>query len=375
MISRLLKSVIQTKMYRGKAILVMGPRQVGKTTLVKMLVKECSGKTLFLNCDDPAVRSMLDHPTLGALSRMVGTAKLLVIDEAQRVMDIGITLKLIIDNLPDAQCLVTGSSAFELSNKINEPLTGRKFEYHMYPISVEELIQHTTEFEEKRLLETRLIFGMYPDVINNPGDERDVLMNLTTSYLYKDLFAFQDIRKPQILSRFLEAVALQLGSEVSISELANVVGVDVKTLEKYLDLLEKSFIIFRLRSFSRNERNEIKKSRKIYFYDNGIRNAVISNFKPLSLRTDTGALWENFLVSERMKRNTYHSLYPHTWFWRTKQQQEIDYLEDVDGELSAFEFKWKENKKTSFPVTFTKAYPEAKLTVIHPGNYGGFVCK
>jgi hypothetical protein len=239
----------------------------------------------------------------------------------------------------------------------------------MLPFSTKELIQHTNEQEENRMLHNRLLYGFYPDVVNNRGNEREILVSLTSSYLYKDIFSFQDVRKPEIIEKLLQALALQIGSEVSIHELSQLLGVDSGTVLRYIDLLEKSYIIFHLRSFSRNVRNELKKSLKIYFFDNGIRNALLSNFTPMDIRNDTGALWENFMISERVKRNNYDLNYCNPWFWRTTQQQEVDYIEEKDGILNAFEFKWKTGKTTRLPLTFSGNYPNHSFHSVSPENY------
>ena len=348
---------------------MLGPHQAGKTTLLRALTAEQPDPSVWLNCDEPDIRKILQDPTSSLLRNLVGNATLVIIDEAQRVKNIGLTLKLITDQLSSVQLIATGSSSLELANEINEPLTGRKIEYLLLPFSSEELIQHHGLLEEKRLLSQRLIYGLYPDVVIHPGKERRTLQNLSSSYLYKDIFRFQDVRKPEVLETLLEALALQICSEVSYHELAQTVGIDSATVRRYIDLLEKNFVLFRLRSFSRNLRNELKKSRKIYFYDNGVRNAIINNFQSLDLRTDQGALWENFLVSERQKYLHFHEIHANRYFWRTKQQQEIDYLEDRDGRLYAYEFKWKDRRKTSFPKTFQSAYPDSFTQVVTPENY------
>ena len=377
MISRIIYKSLNDELFTKKALLVLGPRQAGKTTLLRTLISNRPELSVWLNCDEPDVRSILQSPTSSLLSNLVGNATLVVIDEAQRVKNIGLTLKLITDQLTTVQLIATGSSSLELANEINEPLTGRKIEYLLLPFSTEELIEDHGLLEERRLLSQRLIYGMYPDVVNNPSKEQRILQNLSGSYLYKDVFRFQDIRKPEILETLLEALALQVCSEVSYHELAQTVGVDAATVRRYIDLLEKAFVIFRLRSFSRNLRNELKKSRKIYFYDNGIRNAIINNFQPVDLRPDRGALWENFMVSERQKYLYFHELYSNRYFWRTKQQQEIDYLEDRDGQLFAYEFKWnsKSSSISRLSKTFLNAYPNSTLRVITPENYTTWLVK
>lgn len=373
MIKRQLKQLINKRLFNGKAIILTGPRQVGKTTLLRMLMDESDRKTLFWNCDEPDIRQKLSSPTSTQLKADTAAADLVLIDEAQRVRDIGITLKLLIDNCPEKQIIVTGSSAMELSNAINEPLTGRKYAYNVLPLSEDELIAEFGKTEENRLLERRMLFGTYPDVVNNQGEETELLNNIVNSYLYKDIFDFQDVRKPEIIEQLLQALALQIGSEVSFNELGRLLGMNSQTVQRYVDLLEKTFVIFHLRSFSRNMRNELKKSRKIYFYDNGVRNALIGDFKPMKLRQDAGALWENFLVSERVKHNSYSLFYGKSYFWRTQQQQEIDYLEDADGTLHTYEFKWNSVKHPKITSAFAQNYPNHTYTIVNPENYQDFV--
>lgn len=373
MISRILEDKIEKNLFQKKAILLVGPRQVGKTTLLQQIMRRIDKKSLYWNCDEPDIRTMLTLPSSTALKAKIGDAELLFIDEAQRVKDIGVTLKLMVDNCPDKQLIVTGSSALEMSNTMNEPLTGRKYEYKLLPFSVEELVARTSELEESRMLETRLIYGSYPDVVLNPGNESKILNNIVSSYLYKDIFTFQDVRKPEIIERMLQALALQVGSEVSFNELGNFLGIDSMTVRRYVDLLEKSYIIFHLHSYSRNLRTELKKSMKIYFYDNGVRNALITNYSPLDLRNDVGQLWENYLIVERLKHNIYSDFYGSYYFWRTTQQQEIDYIEDYNGILHSYEFKWNSHKKTSIVKTFANNYPDHTYEVINRENYMSFV--
>ncbi len=373
MIDRKLFQVLKSRIKKGKVIILTGPRQVGKTTLLRELQASFSEKTLWLNCDEPDIRKYLTEVTSTQLGKLIGNATIILIDEAQRVKNIGLTLKLLIDNFPDKKVIVTGSSALELSNEVNEPLTGRKYEFNLLPISVGEMVDYSSRIEENRLLESRLIYGMYPEVILSEGDEEITLRNICDSYLYKDIFAYQDVRKSEVIAALLEALALQIGSEVSYQELARLLKIDQATVIRYIDLLEKSFVVFRLRALSRNVRNEIAKSRKIYFYDNGIRNALIKNYQPMSLRSDMGALWENYLVSERKKYLIYSQKEVNTFFWRTSQQQEIDYIEEASGVFDAFEFKWSELKKVKFPITFTQNYPIKNTSVINPATYFDFV--
>jgi predicted AAA+ superfamily ATPase len=373
MINRLIEKAIIEKFDKRKIIILSGARQVGKTTIARKIADKSKLKTLWLNGDEPDVRKMLTDVTSVELIVLVGNHKLLVIDEAQRITNIGITLKLMIDNLKDVQIFATGSSSFDLANLINEPLTGRKYDYFLFPLSFNELVNHTNLLDEKRNLENRLIYGSYPDVINHPGEEREILKTLSDSYLYKDLFAFEQLKKPAILEKLLQALALQMGNQVSYNELGQLIGADNQTVERYIDLLEKSYVIFRIGTLSRNLRNELKKTRKIYFYDNGIRNAIINDFSRLELRTDVGALWENYLISERMKINHYSRRWANTFFWRTRAQQEIDYIEERDGRLFAYEFKWNPKRKVRIPSTFTKAYPQAETEILSKDNYVSFL--
>jgi len=374
MIARDVYSQLKNRLFQGKVIILTGARQIGKTTLLNQLTAEVdSDQVIKLNCDEPDIQQSLENVTSTELKTLIGKHQLVLIDEAQKVNNIGQTLKLIADNIPNVQVVATGSSAFELRNKLNEPLTGRKFEFKMYPFSEKELVNNSSILEEKRLLERRLIWGMYPDVVNKPSDSQLILRELTNSSLYKDILAFRDIRNPDSLSKLLTLLALRVGSEVSYNELAQSLGLDKETVERYIDLLEKVYVIFKLNSFSRNIRNELKKSKKIYFYDNGVRNAIINNFQPVSLRTDAGALWENFMISERRKYIDYQSVYSNVYFWRTHSQQEIDYLEERDGKLHAFEFKWNMNKKSKVPSLFATAYADFEFNVVTPVNYLDFI--
>jgi predicted AAA+ superfamily ATPase len=369
MIERKLSKIIQAQLFKGKAIILVGSRQVGKTTLLGELVRQSDKRILSLNCDEPEVQTILTDTNVAKLRTIIGNNELVVIDEAQKVNNIGLTLKLIVDNIKDVQVIATGSSAFELRNRLNEPLTGRKFEYQMYPISSGEIIDTYGLLEEKRTLENRLVYGSYPDIIMHPEDARRYLTELTQSYLYKDVLSLDSLRKPQLLDKLLQALAFQVGSEVSTNELARTLQTDNKTIDKYLDLLEKCYVIFRLGGLSRNLRTELKRAKKIYFYDNGVRNAVIQQFAPVALRNDMGALWENFFISERMKRNHYSGHYCNSYFWRTTLQQEIDLIEESDGAMTAFEMKWNPSKKVSFSKSFTDAYNVKKTIVISPDNY------
>lgn len=367
-INRELEKRIRERIGKGKAIVLLGPRQTGKTTLIKKIIGS-NDAVISLSGDDSLVREQLSQQNTQEIKRIIGNKKILFIDEAQRIKDIGLTLKIIIDQLQLEQIYVTGSSALEIASEINEPLTGRKWEYMLYPISWSELEQHFGYLDASRQLEQRIIYGSYPDVINNPGDASEILREISGSYLYKDLLIYQGIKKPEILDKLLRALALQIGNEVSYNELSRLIQVDKNTVQVYIDLLEKAFVIFRLQPLSRNLRNEISTSRKIYFYDTGIRNALISNFNPLEIRSDIGPLWENFMISERRKMMEYDRISANTFFWRTTYQQEIDYIEERDGKMHAFEFKWNQNAKARIPKKFIETYPGSETQIIHNKNF------
>lgn len=372
MINRILKNTVHSKLNHGKAIILMGARQVGKTTLVKELFKS-SDEMIWLNGDELDVQNLFENVSATRLRLIFGTKKYVVIDEAQRIKDIGLKLKLITDELPEIQLIATGSSSFNLANEVNEPLTGRKWEYKMYPLSFAEMVQHHGLLDEKRLLRHRLVYGYYPDVVTNPGNEKEILKQLSDSYLYKDILMWEQIKKPEKLIKLLQAIAFQIGSQVSYSELAQLCGLDSKTVEKYIVLLEQCYVIFRLGSFSRNLRNELKNSKKIYFYDNGIRNAIIADFSLTESRSDIGALWENYILSERQKKLDYDGIWCNRWFWRTTDQKEIDYVEEGDGKIHAFEFKWNSLSKYKMPKQFVDNYSGSAFSVVSPENMEEFL--
>lgn len=373
MIDRTITSSILSEFHGGKVIIITGSRQVGKTTLAQEIASRSNLRFKWFNADEPDIRSWLTEPTSTQLKQLFGDASLVIIDEAQRIKNIGITLKLAVENIPDVQIIATGSSALGLAGDINEPLTGRKWEYSLYPFSFNELTLSSGITKERRLIENRMIYGLYPEIINNPGREIELLNSLVNSYLFKDILTMENVRKPMLVEKILQALAFQVGSEVSFNELGRIVGADNQTIERYIDLLQKVYVVYSLSSFSKNLRNELKKSRKIYFWDNGIRNSLIKNFNPLSLRNDTGALWENYLITERMKYLQYSKKYANCYFWRTTQQQEIDYIEIYDGLVHAFEFKWSDTDRLRIPKTFLFAYPGSTLEVITRNNFVEFL--
>jgi hypothetical protein len=371
-ISRNVLELLRNDLDKRKALILLGARQVGKTTLLKALSKDWE-HILWLTGDELETQQMFENPTITRLKTELAGVKYLIIDEAQRLPNVGLGLKLITDHLQHIQLLVTGSSAFELSNRLNESLMGRTFEYHLYPVSFSEMANHHTLREEKRLLPYRLVYGYYPDVVMHPADAKKILQNLTQNFLYKDMLLLEGVKKPDKIVKLLQALAFQVGNQVSYNELSQIVGMNNATVEKYITMLEQSFVLFRLGSFSRNLRTELSKSRKIYFYDNGIRNALIGNFNTIETRSDVGALWENFLISERLKLLHNNERSAQRFFWRTTEQQEVDYIEEEEGALRAFEFKWNKATKAKISKTFSNAYPNAETIIISPENYDSFI--
>lgn len=370
MIPRSLEQNIQKWLFKEKIIILTGARQVGKTTLLKKIIDKLNTKSLFLNGDDSITKKLFEAPSVTNFRNLIGNSRLLFIDEAQRIENIGICLKLIYDNFSNVQTLVSGSSALEIADKIFEPLTGRHFLYHLYPFTMNELYSNNfLKFTEN--LNWHLVYGCYPDVVNHQFDAKKYLKSIANSYLYKDVLSWKDIRKPELLDKLLQLIALQLGSEVSVNELANQLKVKSETVESYLDLLEKSFVIFRLKSYATNERKEVTKMKKIYFWDVGIRNAIIDNFKPIEARTDIGALFENFVIADRIKTNQYNENDIKPYFWRSLQKQEVDYVEYFENKLSGFEIKW--NPKNKITKSFQNLYPDSTANIIHPNNLYNFL--
>ena len=371
-ITRIVEKSILHRLAGNKAIIVFGPRQVGKSTLLKHILKD-NNSVLWLYGDQPQTQSLFTDISVPNIKSIIGNKKIVVIDEAQMIKDIGIKLKMFTDYLGDIKVIATGSSSFDLANKINEPLTGRKWEYQLLPLSFKEMSDASSVLEEMERLETRMIYGYYPEVALHPGEEKDRLLELVNSYLYKDVLIWENVQKAEKITKLLQALAFQVGSQVSYSEIAALVGLDSKTVERYIDLLEKAFVIYRLTSYSGNLRNELKTSKKIFFYDNGVRNALISAFNPLELRNDIGMLWENFIMAELLKKDMFTRNFAHRWFWRNKQKQEIDLIHEADGVFTAYEFKWNEKKNVPCPAAFKQAYPEIEFHVINKGNFFNYV--
>lgn len=375
MIRREIQSIIENQLFKGKVILIYGPRRVGKTTLSRQIL-DSHEKSRYINCELLENKSALETTNSSALKNFLGNYKLIVFDEAQYIADIGRILKIISDTFPEIQIITTGSSSFELGNRISEPLTGRSREYLLYPFSVSELLNIKDRIGINADLEKILRFGLYPEVYGKPNQEAiEELSQISSNYLYKDILHLELIKRPSLLINLLNALALQIGNEVSLNELSRMLSETVPTIQRYLDLLEKAFVIFRLRSFSRNLRKEIAKGQKIYFYDLGIRNALIRNFNPLNLRNDTGGLWENFCIVERMKYNMNMRRFVNSWFWRTYDQKEVDYIEEEGGRMTAVEFKFRDKSggKTRVIKEFQDTYPGSTFLTVTKENIWDFI--
>jgi len=368
MIKRELESKIKSKLGKNKTIVLFGARQVGKTTLLQTIFGKDipNDEILWLNGDNDSTQDFFSVSSPEAYQTLLSRYKTVIIDEAQRIPDIGLKLKILQDNYGDKiQFVATGSSSFDLANKINEPMTGRKWTFWLPAPTIGELVESFGAVSEKSNLDNRLIYGSYPAVVMAPKDAREIVTDLASDNLYRDVLTLSEIIKTDKLRTILKALALQIGSQVSMTELAGLVGIDRKTVDKYISLLEQSFIIFRLPSYSSNLRNELKFSQKIYFYDTGIRNAIINDFRPMDSRPDAGALFENYIVAE-LKKKYYND---NVYFWRNTDQQEIDFVLEKDGELTVAEVKYSENKSAKLPSTFEEAYQPKKFTVINRENY------
>jgi len=374
MITRTLQKPIEEALFKGKVIVIFGARRVGKTTLVKQIISTRPGSK-YINCELGQNQDALETTNTDLLISYLGKkTSIAVLDEAQHVRNIGIVLKVLADTFPNLQLIVTGSSGFDLVNKIAEPLTGRSRLFQLLPFSFEELLQVKDLLTLKSSADTIMRFGLYPEVYDKTEEVAiEELDNIAVNYLYKDLLMFENLRRSDLIRGLVKAVALQLGNEVSLNNLANMLGENVHTIKKYLELLEKTFVIFRLSSFSRNLRNEINKGMKIYFLDPGIRNSIIRNFNPMDIRTDTGGLWENFFIVERMKYHNNHRRMVNYYFWRTYQKDEIDLIEEMNGKMTAFECKYNPRKKISLPNTFTETYPDSSQVIITPDTFWKYI--
>ncbi len=372
-IERSLLSQIRNWLFQGKVLIIYGARQVGKTTLSKKILEDHPGST-YLNCEQNVVKELLESGNMERIRTNFGNSSLIVLDEAQKIKDIGSVLKLIHDTYPEIQLIATGSSSFELSGELSEALTGRNVKFTLYPISLEELRPYYTSIQLDEKLEEFMRFGMYPEIVQRPEIQKKVLLDeMAGDYLFKDVLKFENLKRPELLLNLLKALALQLGNEVSFRELSGLLKVSTETIQRYIELLEKSFVLFRLPSFSRNLRNELTRSHKYYFYDLGIRNSLLRNYLPLESRTDTGSLWENFCIIERMKSNQKIMRRASMYFWRTYQQKEIDLIEECEGKLEAFEFKWNPKANVKRPAEFLNAYNDSSFSIVHRQNYLDFL--
>jgi predicted AAA+ superfamily ATPase len=376
-LNRSIEAKVLHYLWPNKVLLILGPRRVGKTHLLrKVLAQLPQEKVLQLNGEDMATEEVLKHRTVENYKRLLSNYTLLVIDEAQKIPEIGLILKLIVDEISGLKILVTGSSMFDLNNKLGEPLTGRKITLQLFPFAQQEYMQIENLVQTKSNLEERLIFGAYPELLHlgSTKEKTNYLNELVSDYLLKDILTLDGLRNSSKMLDLLKLIAFQLGKEVSLEELGKQLGLSKNTVERYLDLLSKVFVVYKLSGFSRNLRSEVVKSAKWYFYDNGIRNALIANFSNLSMRTDVGELWENYCFSERLKYQHYQQIQTSNYFWRTYQQQEIDWIEDRDGNLFGYELKWNTQKAVKPPKTWSNAYPNAQFVVITPDNYLDWIC-
>ncbi len=370
-IERYLTHQVKPWLNKHKAILIIGARQVGKTTMLNDIFDD-TAKILWLNADENTTREKLSQQDIPSLKLLVGNYNTIIIDEVQRIANAGLLLKLLVDNFKHIKVIATGSSSLDISETVFEPLTGRHINFHLYPFSLAELYGGKSPYEIERNLPFHLIYGNYPDICNHPDIAETLLKNLTNQYLYKDVLIWKNIRKPDLLDKILKLLSFQVGSEVSFHELGKQLQVKSETIEQYINLLEKSYVLFRLNAYSTNARKEVTKMCKIYFWDNGVRNAVIGNYNPLSLRNDVGQLWENLMISERMKMNSTLDLPIKSYFWRNYNQSEVDYIEWNNGKLDAFEMKWNMHKRKVVSKAFSNMYNKAETTVIHPQNFTAF---
>lgn len=372
-IQRQIENELNNDCFKGKIIVILGARQVGKSTLVKMLIAHQKETVLWLDGEEADVHLLLQNSNSERLAQIVGNHKIIVIDEAQKINAIGSVLKLFADYLKDIQVIASGLSAFELRNSLNEPLTGRKFEYQLFPISFKEMVNHTNLLQEIRQLPQRLLYGYYPEIVTNIGSEQRLIKFLSESYLYKDVFLFGGIKKPEKILELLKLLAWQIGSEVNYNELSKILKIDNQTVESYIHILEQAFVIYRLNAFHTNQRNELKKSKKIYFNDLGIRNALINDFRAVEVRNDAENLFENFVINEMRKQNEYQQVYANFYFWRTTDQKEIDLVIEKDNFLHTYEIKWNPNKKATLTKSFSNIYQNYTFEIIHKDNFFEFI--
>jgi predicted AAA+ superfamily ATPase len=371
---RAIQPLIEKSLLKNKVIIIYGARQVGKTTLCKQLLDNISEQTKYVNCEEEINRSSLESKNPTALKEVLGNNKVVVLDEAQRIKDIGLVLKILIDTYPETQIIATGSSSFDLANKLNEPLTGRAREFLLYPLSIHEIYASNLldKSEIKSKLPSILKYGLYPGVFNQNADEAvEELRDIAGKYLFKDILMHQDLRRSDLVTNLLKSLAYQLGNEVSYNELGKLLGENHVTVKNYIEILEKCFVIFRIPALSRNPRVELSKSRKIYFYDLGVRNFLINNFNDVNpiQRNDVGGMWENFCILEMIKKNEGQRIFPNYYFWRNYNQNEIDFIQESGGILNSFEFKWNPNATIKTPKAYLEAYPDSTYKVVNTDNW------
>ena len=372
-ISRMLSPALLADCNQQKAIILLGARQVGKSTLLRQVFADTERSNLWLDAENADVPPLFENVTKARLQQIMGNYKVVIIDEAQKIPNIGSVLKLMVDYMPNVQVIATGSSAFDLRNTTNEPLTGRKWEHYLFPFSFTEMVQHTNLLEEKRNLHHRLVFGSYPEIVTANDQLEKRLRTLVDSYLYKDVLLWSGLKKPEKIIDLLKALAYQVGHEVNYNELGNSIGLKNDTVENYIQTLEQTYIIFKLPSYSTNQRKELRKGKKIYFFDNGLRNALIGDYRMAEIRQDIGALFENYIVSELWKKNSYDGSFGKFYFWRTADQQEIDVVLEKNGTLHAYEIKWNEKAKARLSKTFSNTYTNHSFSVITPKNMADFL--
>lgn len=368
-VQRQIQGSIEQDFFKGKVIVILGARQVGKSSLIKMLPQCQTSDVLWFDGENADVHELLKEVNHERLKQLVGRRNVVVIDEAQKIQNIGSILKLFADYLKEVQVIASGSSAFELRNALNEPLTGRKFEYKLFPVSFQEMVNHTDLLQEIRDLPRRMVYGYYPEIVTNPNDAERLLRFLSDSYLYKDIFLYKGIKKPEKMLELLKMLAYQIGSEVNFNELANALKIDNQTVESYIVMLEQVFVIYRLPAYHTNQRTELKKSKKIYFNDLGIRNALLNDFRPTEIRHDTGQLFENFIINELVKQNEYNRVHANLYFWRNTDQREIDLIIEKNNQLHAIEVKWNPTRKMRITKSFVNIYREIPFTGIHRNNF------
>jgi len=370
MYERLIKKHIESWMFKGKTLIIYGARQVGKTTLAEEIIAPYGTQARYIDCDLASNAQALSVQEPNLLKEFIGNYKVVVIDEAQRVKNIGVNLKILHKYFPETQIIATGSSSFDLANEVNEPMTGRAVEFLLQPLSVEEISKQYDPLAMQSRVESIMRFGTYPAVFDKPEEvASSELITISQNYLYKDILSFEKIKKSAIVFKLLQLLALQVGQEVSLNEIGQKLQISHLTVEKYLDILEKTFVVFTLRAFKRNLRDEIGKPFKVYFWDLGIRNSLINNFNQMDLRNDVGALWENFCISEKLKSNGNNRQLVNSYFWRTNDQKEIDLVQESGGNLSTYEFKWNEKKTAKLPTKFAEAYPNTTFKVVNRDNF------